>query len=119
MFDVITIGSATLDAFIETDMASIVSVSQMNPKKDFMSYPYGSKIEIDKFDFKTGGGGLNTAMNFAKLGLKTSTILKIGEEHEGKNISSVMKKANVDTSNLIQSKEYTTGFSIILISFQI
>lgn len=118
MFDVITIGSATLDAFIETDMASIVSVSQMNRKKDFMSYPYGSKIEIDKFDFKTGGGGLNTAMNFAKLGLKTSAILKIGEEPEGNNITASMQKAGVDTSNLIQSKEHSTGFSIILISFQ-
>lgn len=118
MFDVITIGSATLDAFIETDLASIVSVSQMNTKRDFMSYPYGSKIEIDKFDFKTGGGGLNTAVNFAKLGLKTSAILKIGEEYEGENISSIMKKAHVDTSNLIHSKEHSTGFSIILISFQ-
>jgi len=118
MFDVITIGSATLDAFIETDAASIVSVYQMKTKKDFMSYPYGSKIEIDKFDFKTGGGGLNTAMNFATLGLKTSAILKIGDETEGKNIISAMKDTNVDTSNLIYSKEYMSGFSIILISFQ-
>ncbi len=49
MFDVITVGSATLDAFIETDAAAVVSVSSLNTKKDFMSYPYGSKIEIYNF----------------------------------------------------------------------
>ncbi len=118
MFDVITIGSATLDAFIETDAANIVSVCSINTKRDFMAYPYGAKIEIDKFDFKTGGGGINTATNFSTLGLKTSTIVKIGNEFQGQNIIKTLKHFGVDLSNVIQSKEYQTGFSIILTSFQ-
>lgn len=118
MFDVITIGSATLDAFIETDDASIVSVSTNNAKKDFMSYPYGAKLEIEKFDFKTGGGAVNTATNFANLGLKTSCIVKISDGIQGKNIEKVLEKAGVDTSNIVVTKKYKTGFSIILISFQ-
>ncbi len=118
MFDVITIGSATLDAFIETDSASIVSVSSTNTKRDFMSYPYGAKIEIDKFDFQTGGGAINTASNFSNLGLNTSTIIKIGHEIQGQNILKSLQKFKVDTSNIVMTDEHKTGFSIILTSFQ-
>ena len=80
MYDVITIGSATVDAFIETDAANIVSVSSTDTKREFMAYPYGAKIEIDNFDFQTGGGAVNAATNFANLGLNASTIIKIGDE---------------------------------------
>ena len=58
-------GSATLDAFIETDTANIVSVCTTDTKKEFMAYPYGAKIEIDNFDFQTGGGAVNAASNFS------------------------------------------------------
>ena len=44
MLDVITIGSATMDVFVECDDANIVSVCSKNKNSDFMSYPYGSKI---------------------------------------------------------------------------
>lgn len=118
MSDVITIGSATLDAFIETDKANIVSVSTLDSKKEFMAYPYGSKIEIDNFEFETGGGGINTAVNFANLGFKTSTIVKIGDDIQSGKIKHVLETAGVDMSNIVKSKEYQTGFSIILTSFQ-
>lgn len=118
MFDVITIGSATLDAFIETDVATIVSVCTTYNKKDFMAYPYGAKIDIDKFDFQTGGGGINTATNFATLGLNASTIVKTGNEIQGENIINTLNKFGVDVSNVIKSDKYQTGFSIILTSFQ-
>ncbi len=118
MFDVITIGSATLDAFIETDAANIVSVCSKDNKREFMAYPYGAKIEIDNFEFETGGGGINTATNFSQLGLKTSTIVKIGDDIQSGKIINVLKNAKVDLSNIVKSQVYKTGFSIILTSFQ-
>ena len=39
MYDFITIGSATQDVFIQSDVASIVSVSQISKKSEFMSFP--------------------------------------------------------------------------------
>lgn len=118
MFDVITIGSATLDAFIETKAANIVSVCSLQDKKDFMAYPYGSKIEIDNFKSATGGGAVNTATNFSNLGLKTSTIIKIGAELQGKIVLNTLDSFDVDTSNVIISETEKTGFSVILTSFQ-
>ncbi len=118
MFDVITIGSATLDAFIESDAANIVSVSSLDTKKEFMAYPYGAKVEIDNFDFQTGGGAINTATNFAQLGLKTSTIVKMGDEIQSQKIVSTLEEFGVDISNIVKTKQFQTGFSIILTSFQ-
>ncbi len=118
MYDFITIGSATVDAFIETDAANIVSVSSLDTKREFMAYPYGAKIEIDNFELQTGGGGINTAANFAALGFKTSAIIKIGDDFQGDKILKVINHFGIDDSNIIRSKKYKTGFSIILTSFQ-
>ena len=114
MCDVITIGSATMDVFVESDDANIVSVYTKNKKSEFMSYPYGAKVEITDFDSKVGGGGVNTAVNFSNLGYNTSAIFKIGDDIYSDGI--LDKK--VDLSNIVQDKKVSTGFSIILVSFQ-
>lgn len=118
MCDVITIGSATMDVFVESDDANIVSVYTKNKKSEFMSYPYGAKVEITDFASQVGGGGVNTACNFANLGLKTSAIFKIGDDIYSDGILESFKAKNVDLSNIIQDKTLSTGFSIILVSFQ-
>lgn len=118
MYDFITIGSATIDAFVECDGADIVSVSTKNAKTEFMAYPYGAKMEIDSFSTAVGGGGLNAAANLANLGYKTSAIFKVGDDFQGKNIMRRIEDSGVDTSNIITSKTETSGFSIILLSFE-
>ncbi len=118
MCDVITIGSATMDVFVESDDANIVSVYTKNKKSEFMSYPYGAKVEISEFTSQVGGGGVNTAVNFANLGLKTSAIFKIGDDIYSAGVLDSFKDKNVDLSNIIQDPELSTGFSIILVSFQ-
>ena len=118
MCDVITIGSATMDVFVESDDANIVSVYTKNKKSEFMSYPYGAKVEIEDFTSQVGGGGVNTAVNFANLGYKTSAIFKIGDDIYSEGVLESFKNKNIDLSNIIQDPKVSTGFSIILVSFQ-
>lgn len=118
MYDVITIGSATIDVFVETDSANIVSVCTKNKKSEFMSYPYGAKIDIDNFSSNVGGGGVNTAMNFANLGFKTAAIFKIGDDIYSEGVLKAFKDKEVDLSNIVRDPSDSTGFSIILTSFQ-
>jgi len=118
MFDIITIGSATMDVFVECDEANIVSVSTKCDKSEFMSYPYGAKVEVTNFTSNTGGGGVNTALNFANLGFSTSAICKIGDDIYSKGVMEVLSKSALDLSNVIQDNSVSTGFSIILLSFQ-
>lgn len=118
MFDVITIGSATMDVFVECDDANIVSASSKCAKSEFMCYPYGAKVEVTEFTSSTGGGGVNTALNFANLGFKTSAICKIGDDIYSRGVLESLNKSTLDLSNIIQDKTVSTGFSIILLSFQ-
>ena len=118
MCDIITIGSATMDVFVESDDANIVSVYTKNKKSEFMSYPYGAKVEITDFTSKVGGGGINTAVNFANLGYNTSAIFKIGDDIYSDGILESFKNKKVDLSNIVQDSNLSTGFSIILVSFQ-
>ena len=118
MAKIITIGSATMDVFVECDEANIVSVCTKDHSRDFMSYPYGSKIDISAFSSRVGGGGINTACNFANLGFDTSAIFKIGEDIYSEGILHFFKKHKVNLKHIIQKKDTSTGFSIILVSFQ-
>ena len=118
MSKIITIGSATMDVFVECEDANIVSVSTKNNRSEFMSYPYGSKVEISDFDTQVGGGGINTAVNFANLGFSTGAIFKVGDDIYSEGIFEYFKDKNVDLSFVIQDKKDTTGFSIILTSFE-
>ena len=118
MYDVITIGSATMDVFVECEDANIVSVFSKSKKSEFMSYPYGAKVEISDFASNVGGGGVNTAVNFANLGLNTSAIFKIGDDIYSAGVLESFENTKVDLSNKIQDKSESTGFSIILVSFQ-
>ncbi len=118
MADIITIGSATMDVFVECDDANIVSVRKKDHSTDFMSYPYGSKLEITDFDTQVGGGGVNTAVNFANLGFSTGAIFKVGDDIYSKGLLSFFKDKNIDLNSVIQDKSDSTGFSIILTSFE-
>ncbi|MBD5401237.1 carbohydrate kinase family protein [bacterium] len=118
MFDIVTIGSATMDVFVECDDANIVSVRKKDRNTEFMSYPYGAKLEITDFDSQVGGGGVNTAANFSNLGFKTSAIFKVGDDLYSKGIFKFFESTNVNLSSVIQNANVSTGFSIILTSFE-
>lgn len=118
MAKIITIGSATMDVFVECDEANIVSVCTKDTSRDFMSYPYGAKIDISNFSSNVGGGGVNTACNFGHLGFDTSAIFKIGKDFYSDGILDFFKTQNVSLKHIIQKDDISTGFSIILVSFQ-
>lgn len=116
--DIITIGSGTIDVFIECDSANIVSVASKNKSTDFMSFSYGSKLEVEGFSAEIGGGGINTAANFAHLGFKTSTIIKLGHDFIKKTILKNIEKLGIDDNCICYDEKEHSGFSVILMSFQ-
>lgn len=118
MTKIVTIGSATMDVFVECDEANIVSVCSKDKCSNFMSYPYGSKIDISNFSSKVGGGGINTACNFANLGFDTSAIFKIGHDIYSEGILKFFETQKVNLEHIIKNNNTSTGFSIILVSFE-
>lgn len=118
MFDVITIGGATLDFFVESSKFNILDFKSIDNTKEYLCLGYGDKIEIEQSSFDIGGGAVNTAVAFSKLDLNTSLLVKTGAGHIGNYLLSKIRSRNVDTSLVVKSKTERTGFSIILTSFE-
>lgn len=108
MYDVITVGSATVDAFVETENRLF-----QNCKDGHVKVPFGSKILINNIRFDTGGGGTNTAVVFSRLGLKTAWIGRVDNGHNGKWILDKMKSEKVDT-RFVTKSDTISGYSVIL-----
>ena len=118
MFDVIAIGGATLDFFVESSKDNIIEIRNLEEKKEFLCFGYGDKIEIEKSSFDIGGGAVNTSASFVKLGLSTALLARMGAGHISEYLLSKVCLRNVDTSFVIRAPKERTGFSIILTSFE-
>ncbi|OGI17268.1 MAG: hypothetical protein A2287_07650 [Candidatus Melainabacteria bacterium RIFOXYA12_FULL_32_12] len=118
MFDVITIGSATQDIFIESNFAEIHEVKDANSSKSLLCFDYSTKIEVEQTALDVGGGAVNSAVNFANLGYKAATIVKTGKDINGEAVLRRLKEKEVDSSLILQTDDYKTGFSVILTSFE-
>ena len=68
MYDIITVGSSTIDVFAQTKFSELIKIMEKKKETDLIAYPIGSKILIKKLEFTTGGGATNTAVAFARLG---------------------------------------------------
>ena len=103
-FDIVTFGSAVVDVFVNTNLPE---------KNNQIAYPAGSKILIKNLKFDVGGGATNTATAFSRLGLKTGSIFKLGDDNNGKKILNLLKKEKITFLGKIQNNT-ASGYSIIL-----
>jgi ribokinase len=110
MFDIITVGSATVDVFAHTD-SDIVTIKNKDGKEDVIAYPAGTKMLIKQLDFYIGGGGTNTATTFARMGFNTAYLGKIGKDENGLKIFKFLKKEGI---KFIGTLGDISGYSIIL-----
>ena len=114
LYDIITVGSNTLDAFVHTD-AQLIKVHKDYKKKEqeelCLAYPVGAKILITRLEFHVGGGGTNTAASFSRLGLKTGYLGRIGKDENGVKILNMLSKYNIDFMGTFGD---ISGYSVIL-----
>ncbi|MCR4881653.1 MAG: carbohydrate kinase family protein [bacterium] len=118
MYDVVTFGSATVDIFVESDKAHVVNIRGIEGELDLYCLRYGEKVEIDHSSFEIGGGALNTASCFSKLGLNAAAAVKIGQGVNSKSVIKRLKENKIATDFVMRTDEERTGFSIILTSFE-
>src|SRR3989338_2137196 len=111
MYDIITIGSATVDTLVRTEFYEMIHDKK---KKECIAYPVGSKILMKELLLTTGGGGTNTAVALARLGHKVAFLGKVGSKYNSSRVINELKKEKVDTSLIIRSKTGRTGYSMVL-----
>jgi ribokinase len=115
MFDAITIGSAIRDIFLRSEGIHTKRDPDSKTGADLV-VPLGSKLTVDEMIFETGGGATNTAVTFARQGLRSACICRVGDDPGGDLTIEALEKEAVDTDMVIRDREHTTGYSIILTS---
>ena len=113
-YDIICVGSASIDVFI-TSKSKDIELEKIHAHED-VCFPIGAKILIDSLHTEVGGGGVNTSISFARLGFKTGLISKLGADMNADSILAKLKKEKV--AFLGKKAAGHTGYSVILTGFK-
>lgn len=115
VFDIITIGDCSLDAFLEIHEASLHA--KLHREEGELSFKFGDKIPVESFHFLVGGNAANTAVSFSRLGLQAAIITTIGADELSEKIVKTLKKEGVETG-FIQKEPGTSSNFSVSINFQ-
>lgn len=114
MFDIVSIGSATRDVLINADNFKSLDMADFSTGKA-ICFPLGSKIEVKKIVFTSGGGGTNAAVTFARQGLATACVGVTGNDLNGQEVLSELAKESVETKYFQKHDDDFTAYSVILV----
>lgn len=114
MVKILSIGAAVQDVFLShSDEFKAVC---MNPEECFMQLTLGSKADVNKVDFTTGGGATNAAVTFARQGLEAEFMGSVGDDPAAHAVLADLDREGVETSHVHTSKRYNTGYSVLLLA---
>ena len=114
MFDIVSIGSATRDVFLGLDEFKIVDSADFVAGKG-LCLPLGSKLEIKKIVFTSGGGGTNAGVTFSRQGLSTACIGVVGNDLNGQELLNELAGEGVETKYFQKHDDGPTAYSVILV----
>lgn len=109
-YDVVTIGSASVDLFADAK-SELIRIDSHLHHETLMAFPLGSKVLVDKLEILTGGGGTNTATSFSRLGLRTAYLGKIGDDS---NAAVIKQKLSEESIDFIGGEGGVSGLSVVL-----
>jgi ribokinase len=109
MLDIISIGKILRDVVIRTSEAKVIE----GEGGKLLAFPYKDKINVDEIQISSGGGAVNSAVAFSKLGKKVGILACVGNDPEGEDILNSLRMKFIDT-DMIERRDEKTGISIIL-----
>lgn len=110
--DVISIGSSTMDFFIETDFPS---VPWSTPLGHAIAIPFGEKFSAKSSLMTAGGNAVNAAVTFRRQGLKTATVMKLGCDTPGEMVYSRIKDEGIKDKFVVWDDSSPTSRSVIIL----
>lgn len=113
MFDVVTIGSATWDNFLEVGAKTILWAA--TPTRRAYVLPLGEKLEVERVHFTIGGNSANAAVTFARQGFKAACAAKIGCDLTGDALKEHLEREKVNTKQMVCAPGLPTSYSVLLL----
>ncbi|MDP2598287.1 MAG: carbohydrate kinase family protein [Candidatus Liptonbacteria bacterium] len=113
MYDVVTIGSTTRDAFFSADFDTIRWPK--TPSRSAYVLPRGEKLEVKDIYFTIGGNAANASITFARQGFRVAAVGKTGADVSAEEIRWRLRSERVDVKNMASTKEAPTAYSVLLL----
>ncbi len=110
--DVATFGSATRDVFLRSQ-SRIIDSDEFTTGKG-VCFPLGSKVSVSDLFFTVGGGGTNVAATFARQGLETAYVGKVGKDLAGRDVINTLDSFGIITDYVRTTMEKRTNFSVVI-----
>lgn len=114
MFDLITIGDATIDVFHMLKDHEIHVSCSLNTTDCQLCMSYADKIPVAEIHRLVAGNATNNAVGAARLGLRTAIYTIIGGDRSGEDIRNQLHHEGVDCDYVIVDKDGMTNYSTVL-----
>jgi len=114
MFEIITIGSAAKDIFLQ-GIDFVNCKSSKFKTGEGICLGLASKNNVSEADLFNGGSAVNTAITFSRRGLKTGAIFRVGNDLFGEDIRNFLRKERIDINFSQKDRKISTALSVILL----
>lgn len=115
MLDIISVGDATLDVFLQMNEDDASVQCDLRKEDCQLCLTYADKIPVDSIVKIPGAGnGSNNAVGSSRLGMNASMLSIVGDDDVGRNIIARWKKEGVDTKYVSLDKKRGTNYSTVL-----
>ena len=113
MARIVSLGSALQDIYL-IDHDDLVP-TEIGEAAIFGKVLVGSKVDIDRISYEVGGGGVNSAITFARHGHEVVFMGNISHDSAGAAIVRKLSDEGVDDSYINFLERRATGTSVILL----
>ncbi|MBI2020856.1 carbohydrate kinase family protein [Candidatus Daviesbacteria bacterium] len=112
MLDLISIGDATIDNFVQIHDAEVrCNIDKTECK---LCVDYGDKIAVDSLVHLVAGNAANNAVGGSRLKLKSAIYVNVGSDPSGKQIVDKLKEEGVSTRYIVVNKGMESNLSTVL-----
>jgi len=111
-YDIISLGDATLDTFIEISEANVKC--SINQDRCELCLNYADKIPINSLEQKVAGNAANVAIGSSRLGLDAAFWTVLGDDDFAQKVIGKMKSEKVSTRYVQIQKKSNSNFAVVL-----
>lgn len=112
MFDLISVGDATIDNFVLIHDAEVRC--NLNKTECMLCIEYGDKIAVDKLTHLVAGNAANNAIGGVRLKLRSAIYVNVGSDSSGRQIVDKLKEEGVSTRYIFINQGKESNLSTVI-----